>query len=85
MQQGWIQDPKKWAPTPKGAANLLFSQLFLNWTQFKDPVSHMSLACAVVASWSPGWVVGSSPFTAMTNSFVTEFAEFNENILGKLK
>ena len=57
----------------------------MNWAQFKDPVSHTSLAGAVVASWSPGWVAGSSPFTVMTNSFVTEFAEFNENILEKLK
>ena len=31
----------------------------MNWAQFKDPVSHMSLVGAVVASWSltqkDGW------------------------------
>ena len=35
----------------------------MNWTQFKDPVSHMCLAGAVVASWSlTQEVAGSSPF-----------------------
>ena len=56
----------------------------MNWAQFKDPVSHMCLAGAVVASWSltprGGWVAGSIPFTVMTNIFVTEFREFIENI-----
>ena len=51
-------------------------------TQFKDPVSHMCLAGAVVTSWSLiQEVVGSSPFTVITNIFVTEFSE---NIKGKL-
>ena len=50
----------------------------MNWAQFKDPVFHMCLDGAVVASISlrGGWVPGSSPFTVMTNIFVTEFAEF---------
>ena len=53
----------------------------MNWTQFKDPVSYMFLAGAVVASWSLiQEVTGSSPFTVKTNIFVTEFAEFRENI-----
>ena len=39
----------------------------MNWARFKDPVSHMCLAGAVVA--------GSSPFTVMRNIFVTEFGE----------
>ena len=56
----------------------------MNWAQFKDPVSHMCLAGAVVASWSltprGGWVAGLIPFTVMTNIFVTEFREFIENI-----
>ena len=30
-------------------------------------------------------VAGSSPFTVMTNIFITEFAEFWEHIYGKLK
>ena len=54
----------------------------MNWAQFKDPVSHMCLAGAVVTSWSLiQEVVGSSPFTVITNIFVTEFSE---NIKGKL-
>ena len=57
----------------------------MNWAQFKDPVSHMCLAGAVVASWSlTQEVVGSNVFTAMTNIFVTEFAEISENIQEKL-
>ena len=48
---------------------------------FKDPMSHMSLAGTVVASSSLTQVVaGSSPFTVMTNIFVTEFNEtFRKN------
>ena len=35
----------------------------MNWTQFKDPVSHMCLAGTAVASWSlTQKVAGSSPF-----------------------
>ena len=51
----------------------------MNWAQFKDPVSHMCLADTVVASWplTPEVAV-SSPFTVMTNIFVTEFPEFSE-------
>ena len=34
----------------------------MNWAQFKDPVSYMCLAGAVVASWSlTQEVTGSSP------------------------
>ena len=48
----------------------------MNWTQFKDPVSHVCLASTVVASWSlTQEVPGSNPFTVMTNIFVTEFSE----------
>ena len=40
----------------------------MNWAAFKDPVSHMCLTGDVVASWSlTQEVVGSSPFTVMTN------------------
>ena len=53
----------------------------MNWAEFKDPVSHMCLAGTVVASRSlPQEVGGVSPFTVMANIFVTEFAEFSENI-----
>ena len=41
----------------------------------------MSLASALVASWSlTQEMAGLSPFTVMTNIFVTEFAECSENI-----
>ena len=47
----------------------------MNWAQFKDPVSHMCLACAVVASWTlTQEVAGLSPFT-VTHFFGTEFSE----------
>ena len=53
----------------------------MKWAQFIDPVSHMSLAGTVVASWSHTQnMAGLSPFIVMTNSFVFEFSEFNENI-----
>ena len=53
----------------------------MNWAQFYDPVSHLFLAGAAVSSWFlTQEVAGSSPFTVMTNIFVTEFSEFSENI-----
>ena len=53
----------------------------MNWVQFKDPVFHMCLAGAVVASWSHTQeVAGSNPFTVMTNIFVTEFNELSKKI-----
>ena len=58
----------------------------INRSQFKDPVSHLCFAGAVVASQSlTQEVAGSNPFTVMTNAFVNEFAEFSENIQRKLK
>ena len=40
----------------------------------------MHLAGTVVASWSLAQqVAGSNPFTVITNVFVTEFSEYNEN------
>ena len=39
----------------------------MDWSQFKDPMSHMYLASAVVADLNP--------FTGMTNTFVTKFRE----------
>ena len=55
----------------------------MNWSQFEDPVSNTCLAGTVVASQSLRQeVAGLSPFTVMTNIFVTEFAEFSEH-LGK--
>ena len=51
----------------------------MNWAQFKDSIFHMCPAGAVLSSWSlTQEVAGSSPFTVMTNIFVTEFAEFSE-------
>ena len=53
----------------------------MNRAEFKDPVSHVCLAVIVVVSWFlTQEVAGSSPFTVMTNIFVTEFSEFSENI-----
>ena len=53
----------------------------MNWTQFKDHVSHVCLAGTVVVFWSlTQEVAGSSPFTVMRNIFVNEFTEFSENI-----
>ena len=53
----------------------------MSWSQFKNLFSHMCLADTVVASRSfTQEVSGSIPFTVMTNIFVTEFAEFSENI-----
>ena len=46
----------------------------MNWSQFKDPVSHTCLAGAILVSWSlTREVAGSNPFTVMTNIFVIEF------------
>ena len=50
----------------------------MNWAQFKDPVSYMCLAGAVVASWPlTHEITGSSPFTVMTNilNFATELSK----------
>ena len=46
----------------------------MNLVQFKDPVSHMCLASAVVASWSLTQEVAG--FTVIVNIFATEFADF---------
>ena len=46
--------------------------------QFKGPGSHMSWWCCgsiLVSNTRGGWVAGVSPFTIMTNIFVTEFRE----------
>ena len=56
----------------------------MNWAQFEDPVSHMCLACAVVACWSllhNRWLSGKfEPFYCNDKFFDTEFSEFSENI-----
>ena len=53
----------------------------MNFAQFKDPVSHMCLADAVIASWSVTQeVAGSNPVNVLSNLSVTEFSEFNEHI-----
>ena len=58
----------------------------MNQSQFNDSVSYMCPAGSVVAFWSlTQGVTGSNPFTVITNIFVTEIAEFSENIQGKLK
>ena len=53
----------------------------MNLDQRKDPVSHMCLTGAVIESWClTQEVAGLSPFTVMRIIFVSEFAEFSENI-----
>ena len=54
----------------------------MNWSQFKDPVSHMCLAGALLASRSlTQEMAGSDPFSVMTNIFITEYSvkRFREN------
>ena len=42
----------------------------MNWSQFKDPVSHMCFAGVVVAFWSLTQdVAGSNPFKIVTNIY----------------
>ena len=51
----------------------------MDWAQFKDPVFHMCLAGAVVASRSVTQkLAGFNHFIVTT--LVTEFSEFNENM-----
>ena len=55
----------------------------MNWAQFKDPVSHICLAGAVVASWSLTLeITGSNPFNGkyflLLNS-VNTVKTFREN------
>ena len=50
----------------------------MNWAQFKDPISNMCLAGAVVVSWSltqevAVWQVRALLYTVMTNICVAEF------------
>ena len=43
----------------------------MNWSQFKDPVSHMCFAGTVVAFWFLAQeLAGSNPLTVMTNIIV---------------
>ena len=59
----------------------LINHRSMNWAQFKDLVPLMCLAGTVVAFWSlTQEMTGFNPFTVMTNIFVSEFAEFSENI-----
>ena len=78
----------KWNRNSLNSANSgnLINHLNMNWAKIKDPVSHMCLTGAVVASWSLTQEVEVlNLFTVMTNIFVTEFSEFSENIQGKIK
>ena len=52
----------------------------MNLGQFKDRVSHMYLAGAVVQPWSiTQEVAGSNTFTVMANISITVLIEFNES------
>ena len=60
-----------------GNSGNLMNHRSMTWCPFKDHVSHMCLAGAVLASWSLTQEVASSdPFTVMTNRsiFVSELA-----------
>ena len=47
----------------------------MNWGQFKDPVSHICLAGAVVVSWSLTQGVADWNGLLKTKIFVTEFSK----------
>ena len=67
----------KWNGNSVNSGNLI-NHWNMNWGQFKDPVSHMSLDGAVVQPWSiTQEMAGSNTFTVMANILVTEFSEFN--------
>ena len=54
----------------------------MNWSKFKDPVSHMCLAGTVVASWSLAQgVTGSNPFTVifLSLNLLNSMKTFREN------
>ena len=69
----------KWNRNLVNSVNLI-NHWSMNWTQFKNPVSHMCLVGTVAASWFLAQeVAGSSPFTVMTNIFVTELKTLREN------
>ena len=50
----------------------------MNWAQFKNPVSHMCLVSAVVASWSLTQEVTEWQVQALYCN--AKFSEFSENI-----
>ena len=70
----YIEVIPKWNRNSLSSANLINQReiwsLWMNWAQFKNPVSHMCLAGAVVTSWSLTQEVAVcrlDPFTLMTN------------------
>ena len=68
----------KWTELSVNSDNLI-NHWSMNWNQFKDPTSNVCLAGTVVACWSlTQEMASSSPFTVMTNIFVTKFGEFSE-------
>ena len=73
-------------PTKASDGGNMINQWSMNLGQFKDPVSYMCVAGAMVTSSSLAQeMAGSNPFTVMTNISVTEFSKFKEIISGKLK
>ena len=64
----------------------LISHWSMNWAQFKDPVSDICLAGAVVVSWSQTQeVAGLSSFIVMTYILCHWIQRFQRNILEKLQ
>ena len=52
----------------------------MNWAQFKDPVSHMCLTGAVVASWSLTEEVSKASNNIYVIFSITEISKFSEII-----
>ena len=74
----WLGDFPKWKRNSENSANSgnLINHWSMSLAQFRDLVSHMCLAGAVVASWSLTQEAAcSNPFTVVTNIFVTQFSE----------
>ena len=69
-------------------------QEFSEFSEFRELMNHWSMNCSQFKDYVPCWhcgsilvlnirggcVAGLSHFAIMTNIFVTEFAEFSENI-----
>ena len=73
----------KWNGNSVNAGHLINPQR-MNWGQFKDPFCYLYHSGAVITFCFlyKRFVGSNSPFDS--NSFVTVFAEFRENISGKL-
>ena len=68
----------------KGKIQVIWSITEAWMGKFKDPVSYVCLACAVVVSWSlTQEMAGSNPFTLIPNSFSYRIQRIQWKHLGK--